>query len=95
MLGGRTSEAAGVAGLGGGEARGLGPLTSGDFCELVEGRHRLQFVGVHLGCLSLQVPGFDLLPGPWHAAVEDTAQSDNYKESRVGLAGVGAQTSRE
>lgn len=74
---------------------GLGPLTSGDLRELVEGRHGLQLVGVHLGCLALQVPGFDLLPGPWHTAVEDTAQGDDYEESRVGLAGAGARTPRE
>lgn len=51
-------------------------LTSGDLRELVEGGHRLQFVRVHLGGLPLQVAGFNLLPGPGHAAVEDAAQSD-------------------
>ena len=74
---------------------GPGLLTSRDFCELVEGWHSLQFVRVHLGCLSLQIPGFNLLPGPWHATVEDTAKSDNYREDRAGLARARAQTPQE
>ena len=70
-------------------------LTSRDFCELIKGWHRLQFVGVHLGCLSLQVPGLDLLPGPRHTAVENTAQSDTWSGDRAGLAGARAQTPRK
>ena len=80
--------------LGGWRDWGPGLLTSRDFCELVEGWHSLQFVRVHLGCLSLQIPGFNLLPGPWHATVEDTAKSDNYREDRAGLARARAQTPR-
>uniref|UniRef100_F7E2I6 Serine protease 50 n=1 Tax=Equus caballus TaxID=9796 RepID=F7E2I6_HORSE len=41
------------------------------------------------------VPGFNLLPGPWHAAIEDTAQSDNCSRDRAGLAGAGAWTPQE
>lgn len=79
----------------GGGAGGPGLLTSRDICELVEGWHSLQFVSVHFGCPSLQITGFNLLPGPGHAAVENTAQSDDCRGDRVGLARAGAQTPRE
>lgn len=63
-------------------------LTSRDFCEFIEGRHSLQLVCVHLGCLPLQIPSLDLLPCPRYAAVEDTAQRDDYMDVRASLAGV-------
>lgn len=54
-------------------------ITSGNFGELAQGWHRVQFVRVVFGRLALGVASLDLLPRARDPALEDAAQGDNWE----------------